>query len=53
MLFSVHDISMWFDRVRLIGKLSLERNRGLQVVGVNLEVRIFDMLFECIPVGKV
>ena len=31
-LFSVQDIAIWLDRVRLIGKVSLEWNRGLHVV---------------------
>ncbi len=31
-LFSVQDIAMWLDRVRLIGKVSLGWNRGLHVV---------------------
>ena len=32
LLFSVKDIAMWFDRGRLIGKVSLEWDRGLHVV---------------------
>ena len=30
-LFSVQDIAMWLDRTRLIGKVSLEWDRGLHV----------------------
>ncbi len=31
-LFTVQDIAMWLDRARLIGKVSLEWDRGLHVV---------------------
>ena len=40
-LCSVQDISLWLDRVRLIGKVSLEWNRPIGVACSDVNLKFF------------